>query len=281
MATEFEKALERAKYSALPLPRANSAPTTVFAFSEGHLHIVRNPHTCLPDPPLATTVDPAVDTIAFTRQFAFELNGLSSFILKVFGIGSAKAELAVMDIASATVQMGGLSHHTIETGALVDYLLAAEPTSCKRDVLDPDHFTILAALEATSFTYTFKTSKGVVVKLTAPQAQGLFQAEATISINVTEDGRIIVNSPRFVGVVTWDGRKIQKELEKARKASLFLRMRAPGPSRRKRTPTALENAISPSVLRARQRASLPRTPAKQARRPSRPKRRVRKKLAKR
>jgi hypothetical protein len=73
MASDFEKVLEKAKYTALPLPRGKSGPTTVFAFNDGHLFIVRNQHSCLPDPPLSVTEDPAVDLLAFNKQFSFEI----------------------------------------------------------------------------------------------------------------------------------------------------------------------------------------------------------------
>lgn len=69
MSSGLEKALEKAKYSALPLPRAKSEPTTIFSFFEGHLFIMRNAHSCLPDPPVETTPDPSVHTLAFTREF--------------------------------------------------------------------------------------------------------------------------------------------------------------------------------------------------------------------
>jgi hypothetical protein len=252
VANQLEKALERARYSALPLPRAKSDPTTVFAFEDGSLYIVRNPHTCLPNPPLATTVDPAVDTIQFTKEFSFELKGIASFMMKIFGLGSAKAELEAKRITSAMVQMGGLAHHTIETGALIDYLIAAPATTCRRDVLDPKHFTIVAALQATTFTYTFKTDQGAIVKLSGADARNLFQVGADTSVSVTEEGRIVISAPRFVGVVTWDGKKIQQELERARKAAGTLRLASP------RIPSALENAVKPGQLRATQLASMGR-----------------------
>ena len=75
MASDLEKALERAKYTALPLPRTKSEPTTIFTFDDGQLYIVRNAHSCLPNPPIAVTIDPAVDTIMFTHQFSFEFKG--------------------------------------------------------------------------------------------------------------------------------------------------------------------------------------------------------------
>ena len=250
MADDLETALERAKYVALPLPRAKSEPTTIFAFDSGNLYIVRNPHSCLPDPPIKVTPDPSVDTISFTRQFAFEFKGVVSFLSKIFGSGHAKAELSAKDIRSATVQMGGLAHYTIETGALIEYLLAQPATACMRDLLDPDHYTIVAALNAKTFTYTFKSNKGAVVKLTAPEAQGLFQADAQTEVSVTAEGQVVVNAPRFVGVVTWDGAKMRQELEKAKRAATGF-----GLTRRK-VPTALENAVAPRAIRAAQAASL-------------------------
>lgn len=244
MSTDLEKALEKAKYSALPLPRAKSNPTTIFAFEDGHLFIVRNPHTCLPDPPLAVTVDPAVDALAFTREFKLEFNAVVSFLMKVFGVGNAKAELSVKSISSATIQMGGLSHHTVQTGELIDFLMKQDQTgSCLRDIFDKDHFTIIAALQASAFTYTFKNERGVVVKFTGAEANALFQAQAGMDISVTSEGKVVVNSPCFVGVITWDGKRITQEVEKARKFKPGLSIRA------YEAPHAIANACSPQELR--------------------------------
>jgi hypothetical protein len=250
MPSKLEEALERAKYTALPLPREKAEPTTIFAFNEGQLYVVRNPHHCLPDPPIAVTPDSSVDTIEFTKEFAFEAKGIISFLGKLFGIGNAKAELSAKSIRSATVQMSGLSHFTIETGSLIDYLASQPDSPCKRDLLDPEHLTIVAALRATTFTYTFKSESNVIVKLTAPEVQGLFQADVGATVNVTEDGKVIVNSPRFVGVVTWDGGKIRRELDKAKRSSRVL-----GSTYRK-PPTALEDAVEPKVIHAMRAASL-------------------------
>src|SRR5690242_17141560 len=120
MATDFEKALEKAKYSALPIPRSKSGPTTIFAFTDGHLFIVRNQHSCLPDPPLSIIEDPAVDLLAFSRQFNFQLKGFVAFLAKIFGKATAQTELEIKSVRSASVQLGGLAHCTIETGVLVD-----------------------------------------------------------------------------------------------------------------------------------------------------------------
>jgi hypothetical protein len=264
MANELEKALERAKYMALPLPRTKSEPTTIFAFDEGQLYIVRNPHSCFPNPPIAVTIDPAVDTIMFTRQFTFQLKGITSFLTKLFGIGHAGAELSAKDIRSATVQMGGLSHFTIETGALIDYLASQAETPCMRDLLDPTHYTIVAALNAQTFTYTFKSSKGAVVKLKAPEAQGLFQVGADVQVSVTSEGQVVVNSPRFIGVVVWDGTKIRQELEKATRST---RPRTLGLTRAK-VPSALDNALDPKSVRAAQAKSLGLAPKSRALKPA-------------
>jgi len=75
MASDFEKALAKAKYVALPLPRAKTGPTTILTFSDGFLHVVRNEHSCVPDPPVAVTDDPSVDVLAFQRKFSFSAKG--------------------------------------------------------------------------------------------------------------------------------------------------------------------------------------------------------------
>ena len=67
--TDLEKVLAQAKYTALPLPREKSAPTTIYSFHDGQLFIVRDAHTCLPDPPLKVADDNAVDTLQFQREF--------------------------------------------------------------------------------------------------------------------------------------------------------------------------------------------------------------------
>jgi hypothetical protein len=256
MATELEKALERAKYAALPLPRSGSAPTTIFAFTDGHLYIVRNPHSCLPDPPIKVTPDPAVDTLEFTRVFNFEFKGIVGFFTRLLGIGNAKAEFEFKSIKTATVQMGGLSHHTIETGGLVDYLLQQDPnTSCMRNLLDRDNFTIVAALQANTFTYTFKNQRGAIVKFSVPDASNLFKADVNVKVDVTEEGKIVVAAPRYVGVITWDGRTVAKQLEKARRSTGIKGLRAITPAR------VEDAALDPSEVYARQIASLRRRPA--------------------
>jgi hypothetical protein len=215
--TDLEKVLAQAQYTALPLPREKSSPTTIYSFHEGQLFIVRDPHTCLPDPPLKINEDRAVDTLQFQREFSFNLKGIVSFFVKVFSLGKAQGEFEAKKISSATVVMGGLQHETIQTGELIDFLVKAQPNSCLRDVLDKTHFTVIAALKAASFTYTFKNSKGVTVNLTLPEAEGLFKTDASVSVSVTTDGKVVVNAPRYVGVVSWKGDTIAKELEKARK----------------------------------------------------------------
>lgn len=250
MATELEKALAKAKYAALPLPRACSSPTTVFAFTDGHLYVVRNPHACLPDPPLSVMPDPAVDTITFTQTFNFEISGLIGFFTKLLGIGNAKAEFEAKFIKTATVQMGQLVHHTIQTGAMVEYLLQQKPSLCLRDLFDKGHFIIVAALQAGTFTYTFKNGKGVTVKVSLPEATNLFKADVNAKIDVTSDGQVVVNAPRYVGVVTWDGAKIQREVEKARKYTQARSLHAYRP------PTALTNALDPAELYARRLATM-------------------------
>lgn len=250
MATDLEKALTKAKYAALPLPRASSGPTTVFAFTDGHLYIVRNPHTCLPDPPISITPDPAVDTITFSRTFSFEISGLIGFFTKLLGIGSAKAEFDAKGISSATVQMGQLVHQTLETGGMIEYLLQQKPSLCMHDLFDKDHFTVVAALQAGSFTYTFKNSKGATVKVSLPEATTLFHADVDAKIEVTQEGQVVVNAPRYVGVVTWDGKKIEREVAKARK---YTQGRGLQPYR---APAALANALEPAELYGRRLASM-------------------------
>jgi hypothetical protein len=215
--TDLEKVLAQAKYTALPLPREKSAPTTIYSFHDGQLFIVRDAHTCLPDPPLNITVDNAVDTLQFQREFQFNFKGIVSFFVKIFNLGKAKAEFEAKSISSATVVMGGLQHETIQTGALIDFLMDSKPTSCFRDVQDKDNFTVIAALKAASFTYSFHNEKGASISLTLPEAQGLFQADASVSVSLTQDGKVVVNAPRYVGVVSWKGDTIAKELAKARK----------------------------------------------------------------
>lgn len=251
MSSELEKALEKAKYSALPLPRTKSEPTTIFSFFEGHLFIVRNAHSCLPNPPLEITPDPSVDTLTFAREFKFKVNAVFSFLLKIFGAGSANAELEAKDVRSATVVLGGLSHHTIQTGALMDYLLKQDPKSpCMRDILNKSNLVIVAALQASAFTYTFKNAKGATVKFSGPEANGMFKADASVNVQVTEQGQVVVNSPCFIGVVTWSGKKIAQELEKTRKFSS-------GKAFRKFEPAGVfDLAIAPSEVRAQQLASL-------------------------
>lgn len=263
MATDFEKAIERAKYSALPLPREKSGPTTIIGFTDGHLVIVRNQHSCLPDPPLAVTEDPSVELLSFTREFNFQLKGIVGFVTRIFGIGQAKAEFEAKNVRRATVQLGGLSHQTIETGALIDYLTDKKPTdSCMRDLLDKEHFTIVAALRANTFTYSFSNSSGVTVKFTGPEATGLFQGNASMDVQVASDGKIVVTSPTYVGYVPWDGKRIAKELEKA-KAPARLGV-APRPvtsiepfvGSSPSTIMLIENALSPDEMRQRRLASM-------------------------
>lgn len=218
MANDFEKAIEEAKYSALPLPREKSAPTTIFEFTHGYLTIVRDPHSsCLPDPPLKVTEDPSVSLLTFSRDFNFELKGIVGFVATIFGTSMAKAELEVKNVRKATVQLGGLSHHTIETGVLIEYLMEKNlSTTCMHNILDKDHFIVVAALRANTFTYQFSNSSGAAVKFTGPEANGLFQAKANVDVQVGSDGKIVVTSPTYVGYVAWDGNRIAKELQKAK-----------------------------------------------------------------
>lgn len=264
MANEFEKAIEAAKYSALPLPRTKSDPTSIFEFEDGYLTVVRNPHSCLPDPPISITEDPSVSMISFSHQFSFDLKGIVGFFTKIFRLGNAKAELEAKSVSKATVQLGGLSHHTIETGALIDYLIDKKPnTTCMRDILDKDHFTLVAALRAKSFTYEFSNSKGAVVKFSAPEVKGLFQADASVDIRVEADGKIVVTMPTYVGYIAWDGKRIAKEIEKA-KAPVRVGITQKRPTTALRpfinaspsTIIAVENALTPDELYQRRLGSM-------------------------
>jgi hypothetical protein len=105
--TDLEKVLAQAQYTALPLPGEKSSQTTIYSFHEGQLLIVRDPHTCLPDPPLKVTEDRAVDALQFQREFSFNLKGIVSFFVKIFSLGKAKGEFEAKKVSSATVVMGG------------------------------------------------------------------------------------------------------------------------------------------------------------------------------
>jgi len=265
MTSDFEKAIEQAKYSALPLPRAKSDPTTIFEFTDGHLTIVRNPHSCLPDPPISVTEDPSVSLLSFNRSFSFGLSGIVGFVAKIFGLGSSKADLEVKHVDKATVQLGGLSHHTVQTGELIEYLMGMNPsTACMHDILDKDHFTIVAALKANTFTYEFATNSGAVVKFSGPEAKGLFQAQANVDVQVAADGKIVVTSPTFVGYVAWDGHRIAQEIEKAKKpvrlgvagARKPTTALAPFVNASPSTITLMEKALSPDQLHQRRLTSM-------------------------
>jgi hypothetical protein len=200
----------------------------------------------------------------FTREFSFDLKGIVGFFAKIFGVGGAKSELEVARVRNATVQLGGLSHHTIETGALVDYLRNLKPaTSCFRDILDKDHLTLVAALKVKTFTYAFSDSSGAVVKFAGAEAEGLFKLDASVDVKVASDGKIVVTSPTYVGYVAWDGQRIANELEKA-KVSVPLKipgarkpvMLEPFANALPSTITLLEKALSPLELRQRRFASM-------------------------
>ena len=214
---DLDKVLAKAKYTALPLPREKSGPSTIYSFRDGQLFIVRDPGTCLPNPPLKVTEDHAVDTLQFQREFEFNLKGIVSFLETIFSLGKAKAGLEAKSVSSATVVMGGLQHETIETGVLVDFLLDHKRDSCLRDILGKNNLTVVAALKAATFTYAFHNSKGASVTLSLPEVEGLFKANASVSVSLTEDGKAVVSAPRYVGVVSWKGDQIEKEIKKARK----------------------------------------------------------------
>jgi hypothetical protein len=157
--------------------------------------------------------------------------------------------------------MGGLAHYSIETGAFVDYMVAKKPSAnCIQDILDPDHLTIVAALRANSFTYTFSNSSGATVKFTGPEAEGLFKVDASVDVQVSSDGKIVVTSPTYVGVVAWDGKTVAKELAKrqrpafapSRIVSTIRQFSNASPS----TIAGLENALTPDDIRKLRLASM-------------------------
>jgi hypothetical protein len=229
---DLDKVLAKAKYTALPLPREKSGPTTIYSFHDGQLFIVREPGACLPNPPLKITEDHAVDTLQFQREFEFSLKGIVSFLLKIFSLGKAKTEFEAKSVSSATVVMGGLQHETIETGVLIDFLMNHQRDTCLRDILEKNNLTVVAALKAATFTYAFRNSKGATVSLTLPEIEGIFKTDAIVSVSRTEDGKAVVNAPRYVGVVSWRGDQIEKELKKARKFASRLSLagyQPPGP----------------------------------------------------
>jgi hypothetical protein len=247
MATELEKALQKAKYTALPLPRTNAGPNTIYAFQDGQFYIVRNPGSCLK---LPVTEDPTADLIQFEREYRFTFSGVVGFLTKLFGIGNAKSELQVQKISSASVKMGGLAHLTIETGALIDYLMGLPPTTCLRDLTDPDHLTIVAALRANTFSFDFRSESGTTVMLSLEEASGLFGVDTTVGVEVTSSGHVLVSSPSFVGVVSWDGKKIQKEIDRARKFAGKRSLREYEP------PSPMDVALTAAEVRAHQLRSL-------------------------
>jgi hypothetical protein len=266
MATELEKALARSGYVALPLAREGCEPTSVLGFERGQLYVVRNPHKSFPNPPIEITESGSVDAFNLDREFSFKIDGMATFILSTLGIGSARAELEASSVRSATVRMSGLVHHNVETGELIQYLLTHDAASAPaiRDVLDPDHMTVVAALSAETFAYTFRTGGGVVVKLSAPEAEQLFKANANIQVSTSSSGSVVVSSRRFVGVLLWSGKKFAQEMKKAREATRSPALRS---SPRVSSPTA--GAVSAAELTEKQLASFGVTRARsQKKRPA-------------
>lgn len=255
MADDLVKVLEKAKYSALPLPRSKSEPTAIFTFTRGKIHVVRNPHSCLPDPPIAITVDASAEVLTFSRSFELGVSGLLNFLGKVLGLAGAKAQIDVKKVSSATVQLSGLAHHTIETGALLDYLLTLPPKSpCWRDLGKNENLTVVAALKVDAFTYTFHNKSGAVVKFNAEEARRLFRFDASVSVESSADGTIMVKSPTFIGYIAWDGKKMRQEREKA---ELFRDTAAFAPEYTNRY--LIEGAVSPAIVRRRMKASVPKS----------------------
>ena len=88
-----------------------------------------------------------------------------------------------------------MSHHTIATGELIDYLLKQNPKSpCMRDLTNKSNFLIVAALQANSFTYTFKNQKGVTVKFSAPAINSMFKVDASVNVNTITTASFDKNS---------------------------------------------------------------------------------------
>lgn len=251
MASDLETALSKAKYVAFPLPHARTGPTTILTFSDGFLHVVRNESSCVPDPPVSVTTDPSADMLAFQRKFSFTAKGLMGFFMKLFG--QSNVDLEANKISSATIEMGGLAHVTIETGAFVDYLLTLSPKSpCYRDLFDERNLTIVAALRASTFAYTFQNQAGATVKVALPEATQMFQTDASVHVQVDQSGAVRVTAPRYVGMITWDGAKIRKEVERARRARLGAHLTG----RRYRPVDPVDNALTPAQVRALQLASM-------------------------
>jgi hypothetical protein len=241
--SDLDSALRKAGYVALPLPRKAADPTTIFGFTDGHLYIVRNPHTCLPNPPIDIVEDEAVDLIQFDREFGLEMDGIVGLFTKLLGIGDAKVHLDTKEVRSARVRLGGLTHVTIQTGSMIEYLLGKHNTPCTADLYDKSHLTIIAALRANSFTYKFFNKDNMAIQFALPEVQQLFQAEGGMKVEVLSSGEIAVQAQRYVGVVTWNGTTIEGEVEKFRK-----------PRRRGTTAltaaSALERALKPSDVDA-------------------------------
>jgi hypothetical protein len=256
---DLEKVLAEAKYTALPLPRGKAGPTTVYSFQKGQLFIVRQPGACLPDPPLHVTEDPSADTLQFQREFEFNFKGIVSFLANIFSLGKAKAQFEAKNVNSATVVLGGLQHETIETGALIDFLISHKRDSCLQNILDKNNFTVVAALKAATFTYVFRDSKGVTVSLSLPEVEGLFKGDASVSVSLTEDGKVVVNAPRYVGVVSWKGDQIEKELRKARDFAAqpsFTAYEAPQPLDLAATAAQISQVRRGSLVKHRKPATL-------------------------
>ena len=53
------------------------------------------------------------------------------------------------------------------------------------------------------------------MSLSLPEVEGIFKSDASVSVSVTTDGKAVVNAPRYVGVVSWKGNEIEKEMKKA------------------------------------------------------------------
>lgn len=247
---DLDRVLKQKGYSPLPLPSQKRGPTTIFSFHNGQMIIVRNAHTCLPDPPNSVMEDPSADAIEVVRksEFTFSLKGILGFLSKM--LGTANVSLDASKVTSATLNLGGLSQHTIQTGTLVDYLVSLPLSSCSRDIFDKSNLTIVAALQANSFTYTFKNSSGATVAFSLPEAKDLFQADVSAKVSVTAEGKVVVESPRFIGVVAWDGQKLRDTVTKARNYS---RGRSLVPFK---APDLFRNATTPDEVSMIQAASL-------------------------
>jgi hypothetical protein len=60
-----------------------------------------------------------------------------------------------------------------------------------------------------------------------PEATQMFKTDASVDVQIDQSGTIRVTAPRYVGVITWNGTKIQKEVERARRARRGVHLAGP------------------------------------------------------